>query len=180
MSRKVNFLKIIFALASASYIAYIGFNPDKWNILSGVNLVFHEAGHVLFYVFAFFPFGNFLIAAGGTITQLALFAIISFDFYRTRQYYSASISLFLLSQSFFNVAIYAGDAIVMQLPLLGGGGEHDWNYMLSILHILPYAVQIGNMFWAMGILTFLAATFFSIKHSIKYEEKIPKTLFSSK
>ncbi|MCV5427227.1 hypothetical protein OFM81_30670, partial [Escherichia coli] len=64
--------------------------------------------------------------------------------------YSAAIVFFWVGQSLLNIYVYAADAVVMQLVLLGGltgseGGFHDWNYMLSELGLLPHTKAIAGM-----------------------------------
>ncbi len=62
-----------------------------------------------------------------------------------------------VGQNLINVSVYAGDAIVMQLPLLGGEGSfHDWHYLLSTLGILSWTPEVAAMLDTLGVLTILA------------------------
>lgn len=55
--------------------------------------------------------------------------------------------------NFINVSTYAGDAIVMQLTLLGGDSViHDWNYILTSLNILSWTPQIAFLLYGVGII----------------------------
>ena len=50
-----------------------------------------------------------------------------------------------------NVSVYAGDAIVMQLPLLGGDGVmHDWNYILTTLDTLSSTPTVATTLYGLG------------------------------
>ena len=55
--------------------------------------------------------------------------------------------------NFINVSTYAGDAIVMQLPLLGGDSSlHDWNYILTSLNILSWTPQVSSFLYGIGVI----------------------------
>jgi hypothetical protein len=84
--------------------------------IHGVNLVFHEAGHV---IFGFF--GEFVAALGGSLNQMLIPLIVTIAFLRTRQRASAAVVLFWTGQSITDVAIYAADGRARALPLLAEG-----------------------------------------------------------
>ena len=120
--------------------------------LHGVDLVFHEAGHV---IFGFF--GEFLAVLGGSLTQVLVPAIATAAFLRTRQWASAAVTLFWTGQSLTDVAIYAADGWAKALPLLAEGLIHDWNYLLGRLGLLQSAETVGRLISGLGALTMLAA-----------------------
>lgn len=160
--------KVIVAVLVALYFFWLASNPSKWHFIDGVDLVFHEAGHLLFIFF-----GAFLSAAGGTICQLVIPAMFPVYFYLKGYYYSAALVLFWLGQSFLNVSVYAADAQKMQLPLLGGDNSgHDWNYLLSTLNLLNRTPEVATSIYTLGVLTIGAATFLSIFAAIKKKEDI--------
>ncbi len=107
--------------------------------LHGVNLVFHEAGHV---IFSFF--GNFIGVFGGTLGQIVmpLICLGTFLFYRNP--FAAAVALWWTGQSFMDIAPYINDARALQLPLLGGniGSDnpdfHDWHHLLRDMGLLQY------------------------------------------
>jgi hypothetical protein len=107
--------------------------------LHGVNLAFHEAGHV---IFGFF--GNFIGVFGGTLGQLVmpLICLGTFLFYRNP--FAAAVALWWTAESFMDIAPYINDARLLQLPLLGGniGADnpdfHDWHHLLRDLGWLQY------------------------------------------
>jgi len=115
-----------------------------------VNLVFHEAGHVLLS-----PFGWFAGILGGSIGQLLMPLVVMIALcWRNQDNFGASLGLWWLSQSLMDLAPYIADARSRQLVLLGGGtgrdqpGAHDWYNILSNLgwldhdHAIAYAVDM--------------------------------------
>lgn len=123
--------------------------------LDGVNLVFHEAGHVLF---AFTP--QYLTILGGTLMQLAVPMVCAVSFLRQRQPVSASLALWWVGQSMVGVSVYLSDARAQVLPLLGGDAvEHDWAYLLESVGLLPYDTALGAGVRALGVAVMLAAVY---------------------
>lgn len=120
--------------------------------LHGVDLIFHEAGHV---IFGFF--GEFVGIAGGSLNQVLIPVVATVAFLRTRQYASAAVTLFWTGQSLTDVAVYAADGRAMALPLLAEGLIHDWNWILGRLGLLGSAETIGRLMFGLGALTMLAA-----------------------
>lgn len=120
--------------------------------MHGIDLVFHEAGHV---IFGFF--GEFLAVLGGSLTQVLIPVIATVAFVRTGQWASAAVTLFWTGQSLTDVAIYAADGRAKALPLLADGLIHDWNYLLGRLGLLQSAETVGRLIFALGSLTMLAA-----------------------
>ena len=161
----MNWLKISVAGIIALYFFNIALHPTDWHFIDSVNLIFHEAGHPLMMVF-----GRFLHTAGGTIFQIGIPALIAFYFWKREELFSASLVLFWLGQSFINVSVYAGDAIVQNLPLLGGDNvNHDWTAMLSMLGILKHTPLVADILFYIGFLITLAAVYFSFINSKKID-----------
>ncbi len=123
--------------------------------LHGVNLIFHEAGHL---IFGFF--GQFIAVLGGSLNQVLIPAICVGAFLRTRQYASAAVALFWTGQSLADVAVYAADGRAMALPLLAEGLIHDWNYLLGTTGLLQRAEMIGRLMFGAGALLMLGALAF--------------------
>ena len=80
--------------------------------IHGIDLVFHEAGHV---IFGFF--GEFIAVLGGSLNQVLMPLIATIAFLRTRQPASATVTLWWTGQSLTDVAIYAADGRAKALPL---------------------------------------------------------------
>jgi hypothetical protein len=123
--------------------------------LHGVNLVFHEAGHL---IFGFF--GRFVAVLGGSLNQVLIPAVCVGAFLRTRQRASAAVALFWTGQSLTDVAVYAADGRAMALPLLADGLIHDWNYLLGVTGLLHRAETLGRLMFGAGALLMLGALAF--------------------
>jgi hypothetical protein len=124
-----------------------------------VNLVFHEAGHVIF-----MPFGRFMSVLGGTLGQWLMPAIVAGVFlFKTRDTFGASVGLWWLGQSFMDAAPYVHDARAGRLLLLGGftgqdsPGSHDWRNILGDLGWLEYDHAIAALVDGMGVVLMLTA-----------------------
>jgi hypothetical protein len=124
-----------------------------------VNLVFHEAGHVLF-----MPFGHFMMVLGGTLGQLLMPTIAgSVLLLKNRDPFGASVALWWLGQSVMDAAPYINDARDLQLMLLGGGtgadrpGTHDWESILLDLGLIEHERAIALAADRLGEALLLAA-----------------------
>jgi hypothetical protein len=121
-----------------------------------INLVFHEAGHVLFR-----PFGYLMTYFGGSLFQVLMPLICLGTFLYKRDTFAAAIMLWWTGQSLMDVAPYINDARDRVLPLLGGGtgadapGKHDWNNILLDLGWLEYDHSIASMTDSIGAMLLL-------------------------
>jgi hypothetical protein len=154
-------IKLTVALLAAVYFGWCAFDPYRWHFIDGVDLIIHEAGHVIF-----MPFGEFVSIAGGSLFQVIVPAVFAGYFFRQRQFWSAALVLFWLGQSMLNVAVYAGDAVALQLPLIGGDDSiHDWNYMLDRLGMLQSTQTISGLIRLCGTVIIVAAGVFAYRFS---------------
>ena len=122
--------------------AVIGFFPfvqqRRVPLLGGVDLGFHELGHMLTYVFP-----DLMTALMGSIFQVAIpLGLAAYFGLRRRDLLAAGLCLAWAGASAFDVSVYIADAPFQRLPLIGG--SHDWAYLLG-----PAA--LGNMSSAAGI-----------------------------
>ena len=108
------------------------------SFMHNINLVFHEAGHVIFR-----PFGWFMTILGGSLFQLMMPLIVMLTFIiKNQDNFAASIALWWFGQSFIDLAPYIDDALEQKLVLLGGRtgadspGNHDWNNLLGEINRL--------------------------------------------
>jgi hypothetical protein len=146
-------IKILFAslLCYTSLSAYA--NELHWSFIQSINLIFHEAGHVLF-----FMFGQFLSVCGGTFGEFGIPLIVTLSFAWKRDVYGTGFGLWWLSTAFWSISIYARDARSQLLPLLGGeSSNHDWTYILGELGLLHHEQFIANIFLTLSICSFLAS-----------------------
>jgi hypothetical protein len=150
------------ALAAAAYFFYYAATSTQWHFIDSVNLVIHEAGHIVFW-----PFGELMHALGGSLFQILFPLVYVGYFYFKKQYFSASLLLFWVGQNCINVSVYAGDAILMQLPLLGGDSSmHDWHAILTMLHALRYTPEVASAFYAGGCIVMLFAAALSLYYAL--------------
>jgi hypothetical protein len=132
-----------------------------------VNLVMHEAGHILF-----MPFGEFVMVAGGSLFQLIVPTVFAVYFYLHGKHYSCALVLLWVGESLLNVSVYAGDAVLMQLPLLGGQDSiHDWRYMLEQLGWLSHTAKIAKALHATAFLIVIGATAWAVSAAWRSNRK---------
>ena len=108
-------------------------------VIDHVNLAFHEAGHIFLGVFG----NEFLMMMGGTLFQLGFPLAALFYFLRKKQRIGSMIMLFWFGENFLGIGTYMKDALVLELPLVGGG-LHDWTYIFGELGVITKCVKIGN------------------------------------
>lgn len=160
---KINYPKFIFAALMSIYFLWIAYAPMNGSFLDLVDLPIHEFGHILLS-----PFGQFVSVAGGSLFQVMMPAIFVGYFLWNGKYYSASIVLFWVGQSILNVFVYAQDAIVMQIVLLGGltgseGSFHDWNYLLTQTGLINSTKTVAGLIRFSGTILIIAASVLSIR-----------------
>lgn len=157
---RLNYKSAISALVFVYCIYYVS-SLNSWHLIDNVDLVIHEAGHVVFSLF-----GEFIFIAGGTLLQIIVPTVFVGYFFLRRDNFSASLLLYWLGINFFNISWYAGDALKMQLPLLTGDKDgHDWNQMLFILNQYKHTELISHIFLGIGIFIVLVALVWGIKSS---------------
>ncbi|MFZ5572296.1 MAG: zinc ribbon domain-containing protein [Thermodesulfobacteriota bacterium] len=134
-------------------------NYPAGTFLHGVNLAFHEAGHLLFR-----PFGRFMTVLGGSLGQLLMPLICMAVFLiKSRDPFGASVAFWWLGQSFLDLAPYIGDARALRLILLGGitGRDavdyHDWEFLLKQLGLLQWDRTLAFLAHGFGSLCILSA-----------------------
>lgn len=127
------------------------------SFLHNVNLIFHEAGHVLFR-----PFGRFMAILGGSVLQVLIpLAVMLVFLLKERNTFAAVFGLWWMGQNFMDVAPYVNDARAGQIPLLGGGsgtdrpGMHDWRNILSDLNMLNSDHILASLVDGFGVLLML-------------------------
>lgn len=121
------------------------------------DLVFHEAGHILFS-----PFGEFMTVLGGSLLQFLIPVIAAIAFIRQDDRFSAAICAWWAGQNLVDLAPYIADARSLSLVLLGGrtGAEvegHDWEFILTQLSLTHLDRQIGYAAYGLGIAIMVAA-----------------------
>lgn len=144
--------------------------------LHRIDLVFHEAGHVLFAVL-----GNFMAVLGGSLLQLLVPLIVCGVFlFRRGDPFGASVGLWWAGQSFADLAPYIADARALRLPLLGGGtgadrlGVHDWENILERVGWLDYDRILGGIAASTGIILMAMALFWGAMLLVKQHRHLSR------
>jgi hypothetical protein len=151
--------KLVVAIIASLYFFWCAYDPYQWHLIDGVNLVIHEAGHL---IFSFL--GEFIMIAGGSLLQVIMPALFVGYFWYHSKYFSAALVLFWVGESILNVSVYAGDSLALQLPLLGGQDSvHDWNYLLGSLNLLPATAKIAGAIRLVGTIIIVLAAFGSFR-----------------
>lgn len=168
---QADYPKLVFAAFAALYFFSIAYAPMNGSFLDLVDLPIHEFGHLLFA-----PFGRFMAVAGGSLFQVIMPAIFAFYFWWNEKPYSAAIVLFWVGQSVLNVFVYAQDAVVMQIVLLGGltgseGSFHDWNYLLTETNLIGSTKTVAGLIRMTGTLFIVAAAVLSVR--LSFSKNVP-------
>jgi hypothetical protein len=150
------------ALLLAAAWVFLGFAATPMGayaapILDLVNLVFHEAGHILF-----IPFGAFMTSLGGSLTQVLVPLVCAGAFQARADRFAALLAAWWAGESLATLAAYVADARALRLVLLGGhtGAEvegHDWEAILGALGWLDHDVALGRACRLLGLTVMLAS-----------------------
>ena len=129
------------------------------SFMHNINLVFHEAGHIIFN-----PFGRFMAVLGGSLMQILMPLIVAATFLIKEQNpFAASVGLWWVGQSMMDVAPYINDARNGQLILLGGTtgaettGYHDWETLFTMMNIMHLDHRIADTVDGLGVMIMLTA-----------------------
>lgn len=160
------YIRLVVALFFTWYFVSSAFDPTTWHFIDNVDLIFHEAGH---WIFMFF--GDLIASLGGSLNQLLIPLIFIIYFFLKREFFSVSILLMWFGYNFVNIAVYMADAVVMQLPLLGGDGVgHDWNNILWSLGLLPHTSLLATITRTLGIFVIIIGAVLAVRFAVKERE----------
>lgn len=144
-------MRIAALLIAALYFFPAVKDPDGTRMIDVVNLVFHEAGHTIFF---FAP--ETLTILAGSLMQVTVPLAIAGYFALRREFFSVGLTLHWVGQSIANVSVYAGDAFTRALPLLGGDAViHDWAYLSAHLGLGRSVLVLADALYALGVMTLL-------------------------
>ena len=134
------------------------------------NLIFHEAGHLIFS-----PLGQFMTVLGGSLMQVVIPVIAAIAFIRQEQPFGTAVCVWWAGQNLVDLAPYIADARSLSLMLLGGktGAEvegHDWEFILTRLRLLHRDQAIGRAVHAIGITIMVAALAFAARSIARKSE----------
>ena len=149
-------LVAVLALYGISYMR----NPSDGHLIDGINLAIHETGHIVFA-----PFGEYITALGGTLFQLSIPAAFCYYFARRRERLGAAVCLWWIAVNCWNIAVYVADSRTLELELVGGG-EHDWNYLLSEVGLLRSDQGIARLWNAAGFILYVIALALGVRAAV--------------
>ena len=141
--------QILFA-ALVPYAVWLVF-AYQYHFLDGVNLLFHEAGHVFFGIF-----GRTLHVLGGTLGQLVFPVATAVHFARRERFFDAAVCVLWLGESLMYAGVYIADANRRALPLINDG-IHDWYWLLTRFGLLPWAEALGAAVHGLASLVVIGA-----------------------
>lgn len=138
-----------------AFLVYAAFNKSGFLFLDQVNLIVHEAGHLLFGWLGRAP-GLW----GGTLFELMVPALLAGYFVVQLELTGFAFCCFVFFENFLYIATYMADARVQQLPLVTVGdpglGGHDWFAIFSSLGLLQHDVAIARLVRMLGWIGMLA------------------------
>jgi len=140
------------------------------SILHMPNLVFHEAGHV---IFSFF--GRFMTVLGGSLLQFLIPVILAIAFLRQKNTFGAVVCTWWAGQNLLDLAPYIADARALELVLLGGktGAEvegHDWEFILTQLGWLHLDRTLGLAAYRTGLVIMFGALVWGAIYLLRHRE----------
>jgi len=146
-------IQSLLILSLGGYVLWGALDLRRLWLIEGANLLFHEAGHLIFGIF-----GETISFWGGTWMQLLIPLGIAVAFYRRRQIYSAAVMVLWFGENLFGISAYIKDARSQILPLVGGE-IHDWGYLLGKMSLLEHDRLIGDFVWIAGAVIVLFSVF---------------------
>ncbi len=160
-SPKINYWRLAGILLFGFYFLTCALHAEDWHFIDNVDLIIHEAGH---WIFIFF--GEFIQILGGSLNQVLIPLIFAIYFILREDYYSSSVVFLWVGYSIVNVSVYMGDAIKMQLPLLGGDNViHDWNYLLNHSHLINYTHMLSSLTYSIGVFMIIGAAVWGVRET---------------
>jgi|WetSurMetagenome_2_1015567.scaffolds.fasta_scaffold44422_2 hypothetical protein len=152
---------VIGGIGALAFLSHALASQSGFLVLDYVNLPVHEAGHMIFGLF-----GEKLGIWGGTLMQILIPALFTVYFYQRRETPGTAFSAFWVGENLLNIARYIADARVQELPLVGGG-EHDWNLILSDLRLLQHDLQIAEAVRFLGWIIMILAVAWFIRQGLR-------------
>lgn len=135
----------------------------RYHWVDGINLLIHEAGHLIFSPLArLSPTGETLAVLGGPLLQLAVPLFITHRLWRRGESTPAAVAALWSAESLMYTAEYLGDATRLALPLIGDH-PNDWHLLLDHAGALESAEEIGLALHLLASTAAVAATWRAIR-----------------
>ncbi len=147
-------LSVLFFLSFLMFIKYVPYGNSQligdsigkqlfilyFFIVNQTLGIVHEGGHGVCYLF---HCPEFITAANGTIFQLLFPVLIGYYYKRKGEFFAYLIGLFFFGISMYYSAWYMSTAdegllLPANKSFLGVDGLHDFNFILTQLHLLEY------------------------------------------
>ncbi len=145
----------LLACAVFGYYAFI--RNTQVPLISFADLGFHELGHFVTY---FLPVPDVASAIAGSLNQVLVpwGLAIYFSLFRADML-GGVVCLAWAGSSLQDASVYIADAPYQNLPLLGGGGNHDWAFILGPgeWDMLDKADEIAAVVKGLGLVLILGA-----------------------
>ena len=129
----------------------------RYHWVDGINLLIHEAGHVVFSLF-----GDTAGVLAGPLLQLAVPSYITFRLWRRGEAVPAAVGALWSAESLMYTAEYMADANRLALPLIGDH-PHDWRLLLDGVGTLESAEEIGFALHLLASAAALGAVWLTIR-----------------
>ena len=166
-------------VALAAWLAFYGLfllhaltDSDGFLLIDRVNLIVHEAGHLLFSWL-----GRTLGLWGGTLFELIVPAALAIHFAWHRQTTGFTFASFFFFENFLYISGYMADARAQVLPLVTVGdpdvGGHDWFLILSQLGLLRQDRTIAAVIRVIGWLGMLGTLAWLVLRSLADDSTKP-------
>ncbi|MEA3248794.1 MAG: hypothetical protein U9Q03_00355 [Patescibacteria group bacterium] len=164
---KPDFGKLAGTILVGGYLLNAALKPTANHFIDGANLMFHEAGHL---IFSFCPEIVAIMAGSGFQTALPL-GIVAYVVFK-HQYFTAAVVMMWVGQTMTNTSVYAGDALTMQLELIGGENTiHDWNHILWHFGLLRHTDTIATVIRVGGTALIVGGLILSLYLSFDWKKK---------
>jgi hypothetical protein len=129
----------------------------RYHWVDGINLLVHEAGHIVFSLF-----GDTVGVPAGPALQLAVPLFVTFQLWRRGESVPAAVSALWSAESLMYTAEYMADANRLALPLIGDH-PHDWRLLLDRAGALESAEEIGLALHVLASIAAIGAVSWTIR-----------------
>ena len=156
----------------ALFILYAVTDDDGFLLIDNVNLIVHEAGHLLFGWF-----GDTLDLYGGTLFQFLVPLALAVYFWHERKTTAVAFIVFMVFENCLYTSVYIADARAQVLPLVTvgdpEGGGHDWFQILGRWGLLRYDTTLGGLVRWVGWLGMLGTPGWLLYRHRQLTERTP-------
>lgn len=138
------------------------FHPERWHFLNNVNLIFHEAGHMILMIA-----GEKIMLLGGSFMQVFIPLALAGAFLWRGERYSAGIVTLWAAQSIASVSAYIRDAPTRNMDLITGDPDtHDWWQLLGgwdiVSNHLSWAAPLANSAVALALIVMVLGVLLAV------------------